>query len=214
MEEACRQLLKRLKKAGAGGASGDEWRLLPDKEAVLGRVRSSGLFSFTDAYLDHVIQNAANHSDPIIAKLAACLINRRPPRLIKEVSGVGQSDSVEGLKSFRRDCRHLLPKLAERHNIPLGHFLIANAKPIKIEERGSLLTHAQARSLGPEERDELIKVFRPGEEEPVSIVDLEGSLASVLANHPYSIARLYVVWDGDETLIDTLKREVAEWFSF
>jgi hypothetical protein len=114
---------------------------------------------------------------------------------------------------FRQKCHDGLQALAEKHGLELGQFLLCGPKPIKIEERGSLLTRSDAEKLKPEEREELIMVFRKGDEEPRSIVDVRGSIIRNLPNQVFAIQRLYLVDSGagaDERL-ETIRKDVRKW---
>ena len=78
-EEACRQLLRRCRDSGMHGvpSSGEDIREW---------VRSEKFPSFTDAWVDGVVQAAANSAEPVTQKLAKCIVYRRPPTLVREVS--------------------------------------------------------------------------------------------------------------------------------
>ena len=114
--------------------------------------------------------------------LASCLVERRPPRLLVEIGGVKKktSDYTAGTV-FKQKCRDGLEALARKYNLHVGQFLLCGPKPIKFEERGSLFSRADAEKLKPEEREELIMVFRKGNSEPQSIVDIGGSIIKSLS---------------------------------
>ena len=140
-----------------------------------------------------MIRKGVNDPDAVIQTLAKCITGRTPPKLLAEVSGLQKSgEKYTAGKFFRQQCRNELPTLAKRFDLPLGQFLLCGPKPIKVEERGSLLTRAEAEDLKPEEREELIMVFEDGQDEPRSIVDIDGSLVKHLADHPFGIHRLYL----------------------
>jgi HD superfamily phosphohydrolase len=206
-EEACRQLLRRMKDSGA-------FTIHKDGKEVLDRVAGHDLATFNDSYLDRLIQEAAQTSvDDTIRRLANCISSRRPPKLLAEVSGLQRRNEAHTSCSFFQEkCKDKLSALASKHDIPLGLFLCGGPKPIKIEERGSLLTPSEARSLQPEERDEIIKVFKSGHEEPVSILDVSDSMISLLSNHTFGIQRLYLVDHGiSPKIITEIQREVRTW---
>ena len=146
--------------------------------------------------------------------LAKSIVERRPSRLIAEVSGViDKTDRHPASGVFRQRCRDGLKALAKKHKLKVEQFLLCGPKPIKFEQRGSLLTASELGTLEPEEWVELIMIFRRGEEEPQSIVDVGGSIISGLANHLFSIQRLYLVDDGSltKTREQTLRNEVGKW---
>lgn len=206
-EEACRQLLRRIRDRRTYG-------IAADGKAILQMSTGPKLMLFTDDYVDRIIREATADSDPAIHALANCIASRTPPKLLAEVSGLQKrGDDFHAGKFFRERCKADLPALAKKHGLPLGVFLLCGPKPIKIEERGPLLTREEARKLQPEEREELIKVFEPGCDEPKSIVEVDRSLIKHLADHPYGIHRLYVVDEtkGAVKRLAAMKKAVEKW---
>jgi len=208
-EEACRQLLRRMRDSGVYdlARNGDEVKTLCSGPELL---------SFTDNYVDELIREAANEEkkDPIIQTLARCISSRTPPKLLAEVGGLqNKNERFHSGTHFRSLCKTQLPDLAKRLGIRLGQFLLCGPKPIKVEERSALLTSTEAKNLKPEEKEELIKVFVRGEDEPKSMVEINGSLINHLADHPYGIYRLYLAdlsKDAPKRLPD-ISREVQKW---
>jgi len=191
-EEACRQLLRRVRDSGRYDEA-----LAKDGTHILDICGSSDLRGFTDDYVDRTVYEAAKDHDPIIQILASCLVERRPPRLIAEIGGVEEKISdYTGGTVFKQKCRDGLEGLAKKYKLHVGQFLLCGPKPIKFEERGSLFSRADAEKLKPEEREELIMIFRRGNSEPQSIVDVGGSMIRSLSNQVFSIQRLYLV-EGD-----------------
>lgn len=114
--------------------------------------------------------------------------------------------------SFRQRCRDRLGALVAKYSLHPGQFLLCGPKPIKFEERGSLLTRSDAEKLKPEEREELIMVFKRGVEEPSSIVDIESSIIKGLSNQVFAIQRLYLVEDTvSEDTSDAICNEARDW---
>jgi HD superfamily phosphohydrolase len=208
LEEACRQLLRRARDCGRFG-------IARDGEAIRRIVTSSKLWDFTDAYVDAIVNQAArSRGDPVVLALAKAIRNRRPPKLLKEVFVFEDSTKRHHAGvTFRNNCRHELKALAEEHHVPLGQFLFCVTPPLMLEQRGSRLTEAQARQLKPEEREELIKIWRDGADEPESIVNIEHSLLSVCSNHFFQTFRLYFVYEGsdDDGVVRRLREAVSEW---
>jgi hypothetical protein len=164
--------------------------------------------------VDTIIEQAAGDEDPVIRALANSIRNRRPPKLIREVLVLEQSGkSAHAGALFKKDCKHQLKGLAEKYRLPLGKFLVCETRPLTLEQRGALLTEDQARSLEPEEREEIIKVFVGGNPEPVSVVTIPHSLVHLCSNHFFQAFRLYLVCDHpeDEGLVDRIRGEVAAW---
>jgi hypothetical protein len=172
------------------------------------------LRGFTDDYVDRIIYKAVkDEKEPIIQILASCLVERRPPRLLVEIGGVEEkvSDYTAGTV-FKQKCRDGLEALAKKHKLLVGQFMLCGPKPIKFEERGSLFSRADAENLKPEEREELIMVFRKGHNEPQSIVDVGGSIIKSLSNQVFSIQRLYLVErDLNPEKLEQIRGEVREW---
>ncbi len=206
-EEACRQLLKRMKLSG-------RFNILKDGNEVRQRAAGPDLSTFTDAYVDNLVQEAAkSDDDPVIKALATCITSRRPPKLLAEVSGLqNKGTKWDRIYHFKDKCCDKLLKLARDYDLPPGQFLLASPKPIKVEERGALLTADEGRNLEPEEREELIKVFYPGKEEPTSIVEIEDSLIKHLSGHHFAIQRLYFVDpDNDVDRLKEIRATVQKW---
>jgi hypothetical protein len=207
LEEACRQLLRRLRRKA------DKYLIAKDGDAIEDLCRGPGLSTFTDDYVDQIIHKATGDDDPVIATLAQSITSRRPPRLLKEVSGLHDSkDPYHSCSFFRLACKSNLRSLAEKYGIPLGQFLLASPHPIKVEERGSHVTLSEAKEL-KEEREELIKVFVPTSKEPKSLVEIDGSIIQHLADHHFEMCRLYLAdlsADAAKRLPE-IKAEVAKW---
>jgi HD superfamily phosphohydrolase len=89
-EEACRQLLRRVRNSGRY-----EDVLAKDGKSILEVCGGSELRNFTDEYIDRIVRKAANDEDKVIQSLASCIVERRPPKLIAEVGGV-EDQSTNG----------------------------------------------------------------------------------------------------------------------
>ena len=190
LEEACRQLLRRGRDQGKFG-------IPVDGTAVADLVKGKELGQFTDAYVDVIVEKAAQDDDPVISALAESIRRRRPPKLLKEVVVLEENGKVAHAGAiFRKDCKHQLADLARQHGLPVGRFLVAETHPLTLEERGALLTEHQLQSLKPKERQEIIKVFVEGQQEPVSIVDVPHSIVHLCSNHFFQAFRLYLVRDA------------------
>ena len=208
IEEACRQLLRRIRDAGLFG--------MPcDGRDVLALVRSSGLAGFTDDYVDRLVHRAAEGADPVMKALAHCIEARRPPKLLKEVQVLeDMTHQAHNPGQFLLSrAKQSLRALADKHGIPLGQFLLASTGQLKLEKRGAFLTADQARTLESEEEDELIKVFVGSDQEPKSLVEVPYSIIHVCADYLWQAFRLYVVYEGAdrETVLNRLRSEVSDW---
>lgn len=202
VEEACRQLLRRCKNGGRHGVPGSS-------DAVREIVTTERLSTFTDAFVDGIIQSASSDDDECIRSLAQSIRNRRTPKLLKEVVDLGEVDAKG--RVFKTNCKHQLENLASSLNVDVGRFLYATTKPLTLEKRGGSVNVTQARKLESEERDELVKVFVEGESEPVSLVDRPESLLNHLGTQRWYAHRLYIVDNGDENLVVNAREAVKDW---
>lgn len=207
LEEACRQLLRRGRDAGKFG-------IPADGDAVRELVRGPSLGTFTDAFVDHIVEEAASDADPVVKVLANSIRRRRPPKLLREILVLKQSGTVDHAGViFKKDCKHHLPSLAEKHKLPLGRFLVTETPALTLEKRGALMTEADAKSLDEPEKEEIIKVFVGDQPEPVSVVDVPHSIAHLCSNHFFQAFRLYLVPDDDtdDAMVEQLREEVKAW---
>jgi uncharacterized protein len=207
LEKACRHLLRRGRDAGKFG-------IPPDGNAVRDLVRGPKLGTFTDAFVDQIVEAAATDADPVIKALANSIRRRRPPKLLREILVLKQSGTLDHAGViFKKDCKHHLQGLADRHGLQLGRFLVTETPALTLEKRGALMTEADARSLDEPEKEEIIKVFVGDLPEPVSVVDVPHSIAHLCSNHFFQAFRLYLVLDDDtdEALVERLRAEVKEW---
>lgn len=210
-EEACRHVLRRLRDEDIPG-------LPRNGEAVRSLVKSARLLRFTDSLVDRLLEQGAKWKpksdapkDKVIRALSNSILARKPPKLLKEVCVFEDAKNRHHAgTAFKNTCRHELAGLAKKYKIPLGLFLFADTKPLTLEQRGGLLTTAQARNLKPEEQEELIKVFRRDGNEPVSIVEIDHSVVRHCSNHFYQSFRLYVVHE-DDGKIAKLRAAVTDW---
>lgn len=207
MEEACRHLLRR-------GRDARKFGIPVDGDAVRNLVRGSSLGKFTDAFVDRIVEEAADDPDPVIKALANSIRHRRPPKLLREKVVLKQSGTADHAGViFLKDCKHYLRGLAAKHKVPVGRFLVAQTPPLTLEKRGALMTEAEAASLNEPEKEEIIKVFVGDEPEPVSVVDVPHSIAHLCSNHFFQAFRLYLVpaEDTDDAVVQQLRDEVRSW---
>ena len=207
LEEACRQLLRRVRDA-------NKFDFPCDGNGVKHIVRTPDLTTFTDAYVDRIVQSAAMEDDGVIGLLARAIQSRVPPKLIKNVAVLrGARDEHHAGATFNLHCKLSLAELAKEFGIEPGQFLLCETKPLGFEARPSLLTSEEARSIAPEEESEDIKVFVDGDAEPKSIVDIPHSIISKCSGYVFQSIRLYVVYEGDdkEKIVAQLKTRVEKW---
>jgi len=207
-EEACRQLLRRVR---------DSVCFFNQEAAydIRELCRKSQFSSFTDDYVDRIVRKAAaDRKDQVIRTLARCITSRIPPKLVGEVSGLQKKgEAVHAGVMFHKGCKAELASLAAKFGLHIGQFLLCGPKPIKLEERGALLTRVEAENLKPEERDELIKVFVPGSKEPKSIVEIDGTVIKQLSDYSFGIHRLYLadLSPEAEKRWPEIKKAVEKW---
>jgi uncharacterized protein len=212
LEEACRHLLRRGRDEG-------KFDIPKDGNAVRELVQGAALGTFTDAFVDSVVEKAASDGDPVIRALANSIRRRRPPKLLREVQVLRPSnnDDHAGI-IFRKDCKHNLKSLAEKFGIPPGCFLFAETPELTLEKRGASMSAEDAKSLDEPEMEEIIKVFVGDKPEPVSVVDVPHSIVRLCSNYSFQAFRLYLVTDEDTNAsligrlrIERLRDEVKSW---
>lgn len=220
-EEACRQLLRRLR-------DGDEkkYDIPSNGDEVKKLVTSDKLNTFTDAFVDKIIQRAVNHEgdrdeDKVVRALARSIQSRKPPKLIKEVQVCEESDRKhhKGTAFFER-CRNNLMSLSEEFGIPLGQFILCrpNITIVKTprQYRTSEITNLNTDELKVkehEEEEEQIWIFKDENQEPESFWDMEHSLVGKCAKYFVQSFRLYVVYEGKDKdeVFNRLKQKVNNW---
>lgn len=207
-EEACRQLLRRVRNSGKHG-------ILKTGNDVERYCASEQLAGFNDAYVDDIIRKAANDSsEPVSQVLAQCITRRVPPRLLKEEAGLVRRDNGHHAQATLRDnCINKLVSLAKKHGLHLGQFLICTVPPIDFEKRSAMMTADEAKKLEPESQDELIKVFVPDQTEPKSLVDIPGSVVKELSQNRFLSQRIYLadVAPGAESRFNKIRAEMTSW---
>lgn len=222
LEEACRQLLRRLRDREhkrQGVPVGRE-----DIEKI---VKSEELSQFTDAFIDNIVLKTATDEDVqtednrVIHALALSIQGRRPPVLLKEVPVCEETESqYHAGKTFMQNCKTKLSGLAEQTKIPLGQFLLCQprievVKPPQEKRYGQMasLTGEDIKKKAFKEEGDDIKVFMRGTDQPVSLMDIEHSLIARYAKHSLQLFRLYVVWGGghEDRVITQLRETVKDW---
>ena len=192
-----------------------------DGQSIESIVTSSTLHTFTDSFVDRIIQQATGDSDEVIKHLALSIQSRNAPKLLKEVLVLEDKGRKHHAgTTFESQCYNRLGELARKYTLPLGLFLFYKAKPItfeksdaryRIEEIERMPQSEQIQNLKKEK--EVVQIFAPGETEPCSIFDFEYSLIRMLSNIEFRIYRLYVVPHPSLTEIikDRLINEVKDW---
>jgi HD superfamily phosphohydrolase len=214
LEECCRQLLRRIRDTDQ---KEKEYRVPADGDEIRSIVQGPKIPDFNDAFVDRIINQAVADKDLVIRSLASAIYQRRPPKLIKEVSvleNAGRKPHAGTL--FLQNCNFQISDLAKRYDLPLGCFLICEHKPLTFEERPSLLDAAQVRNLPAESRQEMIMIFNDSDE-PVPIVDVAQSIVRPLSQLFYQASRLYFVIPAEgnpkkfDPVVGELRRATRGW---
>jgi HD superfamily phosphohydrolase len=216
LEEACRQLLCRLR-----DRADNSYGVPPDGEWIKKNVQTEVLNEFTDAFVDNIIRQAATDKDNVVRALALSIQNRKPPALLKEVPVCEEPEKqYHAGKTFMSNCRTKLAGLAEEFKIPLGQFLLCEPG-VSVMRRPQEKTYGQVAKLSRkdirkkafEEEEEDIKIFKQDNEKPVSLMDVEYSLVAKYAKYSLKLFRLYVVYENSDkdTVIHKLKEKVKDW---
>ncbi len=216
LEEACRQLLRRLR-----DRDGKNYGVPADGEEIKKFVQSKRLSAFTDAFVDNIIQQAVNDDDEIIQVLARAIQHRRPPKLLKEVRVCEETEKkYHAGKTFMQNCKARLYDVAEEFKIPLGQFLLCEPKVDVLKDpqektygQIARLSTEDIRKKAFEEEEEVVNVFKRGEDEPVSLMEIEHSLVVKYAKYSLQLFRLYVVYEGKDkdNVINELCEKVRYW---
>ncbi len=179
MEEVCRQLLRRLR-----DRDGEKYGLPADGEEIKNLVKSPKLTTFTDAFVDNIIQKAVNDEEPIVRTLARAIQSRNPPKLLKEVPVCEEAAKRSHTgKTFIQNCKEKLKDLAKSSKIPLKQFLLCEII-LPIIKQPKKFTATEVAKLGLqeiyemayEEEGEDIKIFTADKKEPTSLMKTEHSL--------------------------------------
>lgn len=215
-EEACRQLLRRLR-----DRKDKNYGVPLDDKEIKTIVQTERLKEFTDAFVDDIVRRATTDEDSVIRALASSIQNRRPPTLLKEVPVCEEVEKVyHAGKTFMGNCRANLAGLAEKFKIPLGQFLLCEPgvsvmkRPQeKTSEQWTKLSQEDIKRKAFEEEEEDIKVFKRDKDEPVSLVNVDYSLVVKYAKYSLQLFRLYVIYEGSdkEDVIAKLRDKVKDW---
>jgi uncharacterized protein len=217
LEEACRQLLRRLKIEKP-----DYYGIPTGEQDVRVRVSSDQLYSFTDTFVDHIIDKAVLDKNPLVQCLAKCIQNRRPPALLKEVTIFEPKSTHHAGKTFLIHCENRLVDLASKHHLHLGQFLLCSTPPLRIGYLPTTITPHEAMNLRDaakekmvfDEEEKEIRLFEPDlNRDPIALSSIEHSVVTKMASSAFSIYRLYVVLSPSNPLniFKALRSEVQDW---
>jgi HD superfamily phosphohydrolase len=221
LEEACRQLLRRLRDRNE-----EHYGIPLNGDEVKDWVKSDRVLRFTDALVDDIVQKAVDHKgdseeDKVIRALARSIQSRRPPILLKEVQVCEEPQTRHHAgTAFFEKCRNNLKSLSEEFCIPLGQFILCSPNVTIMKEprqyRASEITSLDAdelRTREHEEEEEQIWIFEDEKQEPESFWDMEHSLVGKCAKYFVQSFRVYVVLEGEDkdSVFAKLCETVKDW---
>jgi HD superfamily phosphohydrolase len=217
IEEACRQLVRRLQNRGTKSygvpRDGNEIREIATSERIL---------TFTDAFLDGVIRQAADDKDTCIRCLAGSIQSRRTPKLVEQVPVCEKmGEKYHAGKTFMSNCRSRVVDLAKEYKLELWQFILCETLPLGLLRikpppswrEAAKLESDEIQDQAVKEEAEDIRIFRDKNKEPESLLSFEESLVARCANYVFQSFRLYVVLreEDDENIISKLQKEVKNW---
>jgi uncharacterized protein len=220
-EEMCRQLLRRLR-----DRDGENYGIPNDGQKIKELVTSKELNTFTDAFVDDIIQKAVDDKDSadsaIVRILAKAIQNRRPPVLLKEVPICEEREKRDHAgKAFNDKCNYELKQLSKKFGIPLEQFLLCQTPRSYVVKYPEQYSASQAGDMSAEELDQKkeeeeeadIKIFPADSDKPKSLYNIEHSLVAKYAKYYYQAFRLYVVYEGKDKdkVVNRLKQEINKW---
>jgi HD superfamily phosphohydrolase len=217
LEEACRQLVRRLRDRGTESCG-----VPRDGNEIKEIATSSRILTFTDAFLDNIIRKAADDKDPCIGCLASCIQGRRPPKLIKQVAVCEETkEEYHAGTAFMSNCRNRLEDLSGEFKLELWQFLLCETPPLGLLRikpppswrEAAKLEADEIQDQAAKEEEEDIRIFRDKNKEPESLPSFEESLVARCANYVFQLFRLYVVLreTDDEGILSKLREAVAGW---
>jgi len=216
-EEMCRQMLRRLR-----DRDGEHYDVPTDGKEVKDLITSEKLNTFTDAFVDDILQKAADDRDGAIQRLAKAIQNRWPPVLLKEVQICEERGKQHHAgKAFKDKCNYELKQLSKKFGIPIEQFLPCQTPTsyvVKYPERYPIgqmdsIPVEERRQKAEEDEEADIKIFKANSDEPVSLYNIDYSLVAKYAKYYYQAFRLYVVYEGKDKIkmVKRLKQEINKW---
>ncbi len=214
IEEACRQLLKRLRDHA-------QYDVPEDGRRIERIVTSEEIHTFTDSYVDSIVRQAISDPDDVIQSLAWSIQSRNPPKLLKEIcvfSERGKNPHCGTI--FRERCLRDLAGVAKNKGIPLGRFLLCELPPITVEKAVSRFTASEYQEASSEklrqsirDENEIVRVFVEGSDSPKSLLEIDYSIIQKLAGQVFRTYRLYFVPSTTDTIspVEELRALVDDW---
>lgn len=168
--------------------------------------------TFDDARIDSIIEEQA-HAQPkasALGRLCRALRDRKPPKLVGEVSSLTREGSrSEELTRFVTRRRDHLPAVAKACGIPIECWLWEDPKDVAFEKLGALMSMSEAASVPPQASAELVRLLdKKGKTVP--LIEKPSSILHHLSNLKLEMARLYVV-EENKSKITKAERAVKAW---
>jgi len=169
--------------------------------------------TFHDGTIDSIIDRQADDQPKASAlgRLCRALRDRKPPRLLKEVSSLTRKNGSrpEELTRFVTRRGDHLKEVAKECGIPIECWLWEDPKDVAFEKFGPLMSMSEAASVSPQESSELVHLLdKTGKTAP--LIDKPSSILHHLSSLRLQMARLYVV-EEDKTKITKAERAVKAW---
>jgi uncharacterized protein len=215
-EEACRQLIRRLRDAG-------KYDVPKDGNEICDIVRDKDRLSkFNDSLVDSWIRDAAKEKNGVIKYLAQSILSRNAPKLLKEVLVlVSKTELCHRGSFFKNKCRDRIRDLAKRYSVQIGQFMWCEFC-IDFEKEPSRYTVTQVASMRKEKSSklkeeekrekEVVKIFEDKSGKPVSISEISYSVLKELSKHMFIISRLYLVPAGlSDAEIKQIREDIKDW---
>jgi len=169
--------------------------------------------TFHDGTVDSIIEEQADTQPKasVLGRLCRALRDRKPPRLVAEVSSLTHKDGSrsEELTRFVIRRRDQLEVVAKDCGIPIQCWLWEDPKDIAFEKFGPLMSLSEAASVSPQASAELVRLLdKKGKTAP--LIEKPSSILHHLSNLKLEMARLYVVEESKDKIIKA-ERAVKAW---
>ncbi|NOT01452.1 MAG: hypothetical protein HOP29_12575 [Phycisphaerales bacterium] len=187
------------------------WKSGIDIEKLVRHQRE--FLTFHDGKIDSIIEEQADAQPKASAlrRLCRALRDRKPPKLVGEVSSLTHKDGSrsEELTRFVTRRGDQLEAVAKECGIPIQCWLWEDPKDVAFEKLGPLMSMSEAASVSPQASAELVRLLdKKGK--TVLLMEKPSSILHHLGGLKLQMARLYVV-EENKAKIAKAKRAVAAW---
>ncbi len=190
---------------------GQLWKSGTDIEKLV--KHRTKFLEFHDAWIDSIIEGQAKDRPgrSELGRLCRALRDRKPPKLVGEVTSLVREDGSpsEEFTRFvtRREGR--LEAAVSECRIPRDCWLVEDPKDIEFEKIGSSMSRSAAASVPLQALAELLHLIDK-EEKTEPLVDIKSSIVHHLSNWKLKMARVYVVED-DDAKVRKAEQVVGKW---